>query len=191
MTSQADRKSLLALARNAISEELKGRRSSAEELLPPNAPIPAGRGGAFVTLKIHGTLRGCIGHIVSESPIIETIAETARSAAFSDPRFPPLQAEELPETNIEISRLSEFFPVDAEDIEVGTHGLMLRLGYHSGLLLPQVPVEQGWNRKQYLLGLCRKAGLPEGAWEDPEAELKAFTAEVFNEPTLHTKTPER
>ena len=181
MTSDTDRRTLLTVARNAIAEKLEGRRPKVEDLVPGNADLPEGSGGVFVTLKIHGALRGCIGHLVSEAPIAETVAEMARSAAFSDPRFPPMAAAELPETDIEISRLSSFFPISPDEVEVGTHGLLLRLGYRSGLLLPQVPGEQGWNREQYLSGLCRKAGLPEGAWTDPESTLEAFTAEVFGE----------
>ena len=181
MTSEADRRTLLNVARNAIAEKLKGRRPGPEDLVPENAGMPEGSGGVFVTLKIHGALRGCIGHLVSDAPVAETVAEMARSAAFSDPRFPPLSAAELPGTAIEISRLSSFFPIRPEEVEVGTHGLLIRSGYRSGLLLPQVPEEQGWNRHQFLSGLCRKAGLPDGAWADPGATLEAFTAEVFGE----------
>ena len=136
---------------------------------------------SFVTLKINGQLRGCIGRLQSEEPISETVAEMARSAAFSDPRFPPLTQDEFENISVEISRLSEFFPIDAGDVVVGTHGLMLSLGYRSGLLLPQVPGEQGWDRETFLSGLCRKSGLPDGSWENPDAILEAFTAEVFGE----------
>ena len=181
MTSESDRRTLLTVARNAIARKLEGHRPGTEDLIPGEADPPEGSGGAFVTLKIDGALRGCIGHIISDSPIAETVAEMARSAAFGDPRFPPLAAAELPDTDIEISRLSAFFPIRPEEVEVGTHGLLLRLGYRSGLLLPQVPGEQGWNREQYLSGLCRKSGLPDGAWNNPDAVLEAFTAEVFGD----------
>ncbi len=181
MTSDADRRTLLTVARNAISEKLADSLPRATELLPPGNTTPSGTGGAFVTLKVAGDLRGCIGHLVSEAPIIETIADMARSAGFNDPRFPPLNADELENISIEISRLSAFFPIEAEQVEVGSHGLLLRLGYRSGLLLPQVPGEQGWDRQAFLSGLCQKSGLPDGSWNDPEAELEAFTAEVFGE----------
>jgi len=181
MTSKTDRETLLAVARNAISAELQGRRSNATELRPAGADSVEGSGGAFVTLKIRGRLRGCIGHLVSDDPIEDTVAAMARSAAFADPRFPPLSPGELDEVAIEISRLSTFFPIRPEDVEVGTHGLLLRLGRRSGLLLPQVPGEQGWDREAFLSGLCRKSGLPDGSWDHPDAVLEAFTAEVFGE----------
>ena len=181
MTSDADRAALLSLARNAIGAKLEGRREDPEDLLPEGADIPEGSGGAFVTLKIAGNLRGCIGRIIADDPIIVTITNMARAAAFEDPRFPSLRPEELPEVHIEISRLSEFFPIRPEEVEVGVHGLMMRLGFRSGLLLPQVPGEQGWDRDTYLSGLCRKSGLPDGSWNDPDVQLEAFTAEVFGE----------
>ena len=181
MTSEADRAVLLSVARNAISGKLQGRRPDPDGYLPPGAERPKGTGGVFVTLKIRGNLRGCIGRIRSEDPIVETVSEMARAAAFEDPRFPPVSSEEFPELTIEISRLSPFFPIAADDVKVGVHGLMLRLGYRSGLLLPQVPGEQGWDRSAFLSGLCRKSGLPDGAWADPDARLEAFTAEVFGE----------
>jgi len=105
----------------------------------------------------------------------------AKAAAFEDPRFPRLTEEEFNRIKIEISRLSEFFPIDAKKVEVGIHGLMLSLGARSGLLLPQVPGEQGWDRNAYLSGLCEKAGLADRSWENPNARLEAFTAEVFGE----------
>ncbi|OQX30027.1 MAG: hypothetical protein B0D92_00615 [Spirochaeta sp. LUC14_002_19_P3] len=181
MTSSADRLTLLAIARNAIAARLEHRKAAPESLLPSGASEPTGSGGAFVTLKLYGELRGCIGHIESRRPIRHTIAELALSAAFSDPRFMPLSAKEFAAVHIEISRLSEFFPIREEDIKVGVHGLLLRAGSRSGLLLPQVAPEQGWDCHAFLGGLCRKAGLADGSWRRPEASLEAFTAEVFGE----------
>ncbi len=174
MTSPEDRKTLISIARSAIAAKLNGEKIEIKD-------HPPGTGGVFVTLKINGMLRGCIGRLRSQDPIYETVAEMAESAAFSDPRFPPLSREEFDKISIEISRLSEFFPIRAENVKVGTHGLMLSLGYRSGLLLPQVPGEQGWDREAFLSGLCRKSGLPDGSWENPDAVLEAFTAEVFGE----------
>ncbi|RKX79745.1 MAG: AMMECR1 domain-containing protein [Spirochaetes bacterium] len=174
MTTPRDRETLIAIARSAIEAELDGQKLEITE-------YPEGSGGVFVTLKSEGRLRGCIGHLQSEDPIYKTVAKMARSAAFSDPRFPPLTRNEFDSISIEISRLSEFFPIAAENVVVGTHGLLLSMGYHSGLLLPQVPGEQGWDRTAFLSGLCRKSGLPEGSWENTEAVLEAFTAEVFGE----------
>jgi AmmeMemoRadiSam system protein A len=181
MTNSEDRLTLISVARSAILTKLKNRRNEPEELLPAGVERPEGSGGVFVTLKIAGKLRGCIGRLQSEDPVDETVAEMARSAAFSDPRFPPISIEELDDISVEISRLSEFFPVSAGEVQVGKHGLMLRLGQRSGLLLPQVPGEQGWNRGEFLTGLCRKSGLPDGSWEEPGAILEGFTAEVFGE----------
>jgi len=174
MTSQRDREALISIARSAIQAKLNKTKLEITE-------HPEGAGGAFVTLKINGMLRGCIGHLQSSEPIYKTIAEMAQSAAFSDPRFPPLSKDDFEKISIEISRLSEFFPITPEEVEVGTHGLMLSSGYLSGLLLPQVPGEQGWDREEFLSGLCRKSGLPDGSWKSPDAMLEGFTAEVFGE----------
>ncbi len=181
MTTPEDQLTLISVARSAILTKLKKRKSEPDELLSGGFERPEGSGGVFVTLKVAGKLRGCIGRLQSGDPIDETVAEMARSAAFSDPRFPPLSIEEFDEISIEISRLSEFFPVSAGEVQVGKHGLMLHLGHRSGLLLPQVPGEQGWNRDEFLTGLCRKSGLPDGSWAEPGAILEGFTAEVFGE----------
>jgi len=174
LTSSEDRRILLVIAREAIAEGLDLRPRQPSRSL-------AGSGGVFVTLTLDGRLRGCIGQLRSNAPIDATVARMARAAAFEDPRFPPLSKEEFNRIEIEISRLSEFFPIDAEKVVVGLHGLMLTLGARSGLLLPQVPGEQGWDRKAYLRGLCEKAGLASGSWENPKARLEAFTAEVFGD----------
>jgi len=174
LTSNEDRKRLLVIARNAIAEGLG--------LTPGQRLIsPAGSGGVFVTLKLDDSLRGCIGRLHSSAPIGTTVAQMAKAAAFEDPRFPLLTREEFNRLEIEISRLSEFFSITAEEVVVGLHGLMLSLGARSGLLLPQVPGEQDWDRNAYLSGLCNKAGLADRSWENPKARLEAFTAEVFNE----------
>jgi AmmeMemoRadiSam system protein A len=106
----------------------------------------------------------------------------AREAAFGDPRFPPLKKDELSRCQIEISALSPMTPCsDPKKVKVGVHGLYLRKGGRSGVLLPQVPVEQGWNLDQYLDYICVKAGLPAGSYNAPDAELLTFTAIVFGE----------
>ncbi|RLW71029.1 MAG: hypothetical protein B6D68_00070 [spirochete symbiont of Stewartia floridana] len=181
MTPESEREILLSAARASITARLNGQKFNPEDILSPNVSPPSGSGGAFVTLKKGNRLRGCIGHLESSRPIIDTIAELACSAAFSDPRFPPLGMAELDEVCIEISRLSEFLPIRASDVEVGRHGLLLRLGSRSGLLLPQVPVEQGWDRSVFLSMLCNKAGLPDRTWDNPNAVLEGFTAEIFKE----------
>jgi hypothetical protein len=175
--SPQQRESLLSLARGAIAGRLRG---GAE---PTGSPDPAleRKSGAFVTLKLDGELRGCIGHMRADQPLRQAVQEMAAAAAFSDPRFPPLTLEELDKTRLEISVLSPLHRItDTAQIQVGTHGLMLSQGGTQGVFLPQVPVEEGWNLNQYLENLCGKAGLMPGCWRQG-AVLYTFTAEVFGE----------
>ncbi len=183
MTNNKDRLTLLTIARMAIQARLQNRPVNPQQLLPPGAEAPAGSGGVFVTLKIDGKLHGCIGQLTSDKPILQTVANTACSAAFSDPRFPPLNEQKLSAVRIEISRLSDLFPIKANDVEIGKHGLLLSLGHRSGVFLPQVPIEQGWDLPDYLENLCLKAGVPPNTWKNPEAVLEAFTTESFSEQT--------
>ncbi len=138
--------------------------------------------GVFVTLKKHGELRGCIGEVLPRRPLFVATQWAALAAAFNDPRFPPLSRDELDEVKLEISILSIPQALeDPEKVEVGRHGLIIVKGDRVGLLLPQVPVEEGWSREEFLKGVCRKAGLPDDAWKDRETKLYVFTAEVFGE----------
>lgn len=138
--------------------------------------------GIFVTLKKHGDLRGCIGYIVGYEPLGQAIPSMAIAAATKDPRFNPVTANELKELHIEISVLSPMQDVkDINEIKIGRDGLLLQLGGHSGLLLPQVPVEWNWDRDEFLENLCHKAGLPPGSHLRPEARLQRFSADVFGE----------
>jgi AmmeMemoRadiSam system protein A len=137
--------------------------------------------GAFVTLRIEGKLRGCIGNVTAEQPLFDAVRDLARSSAFRDPRFPPLTEGELPGVEIEISVLTPLEPIEPQEVVVGTHGLLMRSGLRSGLLLPQVPIEQGWDREEFLTHTCYKAGLPGSCWQDPDTQLYAFTAIVFAE----------
>jgi AmmeMemoRadiSam system protein A len=173
-----ERSALLKAAREAIEAGLQGGR-------PARGAGPGAltaRRGAFVTLTRNGRLRGCIGFVFAERPLLETVREAAQAAAFQDPRFPPLRAAELPEIRLEISVLSEPRPVvNLEEIQVGRHGLIVRRGSRSGLLLPQVATEYGWDRDTFLTHACIKAGLPEGSWREPGTEIEIFGAEVFGE----------
>ncbi len=138
--------------------------------------------GVFVTLKKHGELRGCIGLIQGVKPLGKGIQEMAVAAATEDPRFPAVTLSELAELDIEISVLTPMTPVkDLNEIQVGRDGLLLRRGYHSGLLLPQVATEYGWDRDTFLEHLCYKAGLPKGSHLGEDAQLLRFSAEVFGE----------
>ena len=136
-------------------------------------------------MKKHGELRGCIGYIEGIKPLWEAVRDMARAAALEDPRFPPVRPEEVPELEIEISVLTPLWRVkDIKDIVIGRDGLIIRKGWRQGLLLPQVATEYGWDVKTFLEHTCLKAGLPRDAWKDPEAEIWAFSAEVFSEGEL-------
>jgi AmmeMemoRadiSam system protein A len=174
-----EQKLLLAVARRAIYERLE-----LDHELPPVPVTEALRAhrGAFVTLHLSRRLRGCIGHISASAPLLETVAEVAVSAAFDDPRFPPVTGAEAPRLHLEISVLSPFRRVtDPAEVTVGTHGVLLRKGARSGLLLPQVAAEQGWDREELLDHTCLKAGLPMGTWRERGAEIEIFSAFVFGE----------
>jgi len=137
--------------------------------------------GAFVTLKINEQLRGCIGYIIAQKPLFETIVEAAKHSAFGDPRFAELSRDEFDEIAIEISVLSQFEPIKSYDeIEVGKHGLLLEEGGRA-VLLPQVATEQGYNRAEFLTALCHKAGLYGNYWKERMLNIKVFTALVFSE----------
>jgi len=176
--SEADRHAALQLARKAVVDAVTHRK------LPDNFSIEGvflERRGVFVTLQVHNRLQGCIGVIEAKEPLGEAIAHCAASAALEDPRFAPMRTEQLGELCIEISLLSAMEPIVPESIEIGRHGLMVRLHTQRGLLLPQVAVEHRFTREQFIEETCRKAGLPREAWHDPEARLFGFTCEVFSE----------
>lgn len=139
------------------------------------------KSGAFVTLKEAGELRGCIGRMRENRSLSETIAEMAWAAASEDPRFSPLEKDELPLIEIEITILSPLEPISPAEVEVGRHGLLISAQGRSGVLLPQVPQEFGWDRLTFLKQLCRKAGLAPDAWESPSASLYGFEGFVFSE----------
>jgi AmmeMemoRadiSam system protein A len=180
---------LLADARESIAAKLEGRKPHYQHGEDgESAPDSALRQpcGAFVTLRKHSgrerNLRGCIGRMTANLPLEEVVRVMAREAAFGDPRFPPLRPGELEQCHIEISVLSPMTVCpDPQKVEVGVHGLYLTKGGRSGVLLPQVPVEQGWNLQQYLDYICIKAGLPPESYNAPDATLQTFTAVVFEE----------
>src|SRR5271169_651333 len=139
--SQPERELLLGLAHRAIEVALEGRKL---DLTSPSGHLDEMR-GAFTTLHLRGKLRGCIGYVVPTHSLYRTVAETAQAAAFEDPRFQPVTAEEAPGLSIEISVLSPPRPIRPEDVVVGVHGLIVTQGSRRGLLLPQVPVEWHWD----------------------------------------------
>jgi hypothetical protein len=141
--------------------------------------------GAFVTLKSRGYLRGCIGYVSAEMPLIQTVLHCSYNAAFRDPRFMPVRSDELMDISIEISVLSDALPVRMPDeIKTGRDGLIVERGRQRGLLLPQVAVEQGWDRYTFLSQTCVKAGLPPGAWKESATRIYRFEAIVFSEEAL-------
>jgi len=166
-----------------VRETIKAKLSSAKA---PKLPEPSGalaeKCGAFVTLHKRGMLRGCIGNMTSSEPLVHTVQKMAIAAAFDDPRFPKLKANELGEIDIEISVLSPMQKIeDISKIEVGTHGIMITKGWHRGVLLPQVATEFGWDRATFLEQTCNKAGLQKDAWREPDAVIEIFSAQVFGE----------
>jgi uncharacterized protein len=174
--SHDERLTLLRVAHASIESQL------ADEALSLEAPTPhlAEKRGAFTTLYVRGELRGCVGYVFPVASIYRTVAETARAAAFDDTRFSPLSAAELPDLEIHLSVLSPLQSVRPDEVELGRHGLLVSLDGRRGLLLPQVPVEHGWDRETFLQQTCRKAGLPPDAWRHG-ASLEAFTAELFGD----------
>ena len=142
--------------------------------------------GAFVTIRKHGDLRGCIGNIVTDAPLFQTVRDMAVSAASQDPRFKPVAPEELPDLDLEISVLSKPRRItNIEEFTVGVHGAIVKQGWHQGVFLPQVATETGWNRDQFFSNLCvHKAGLPSEAWKDPKTQIEIFSADVFSEKDL-------
>ncbi len=161
----------------AIKARLEGVKTPDE--VPESAVLKEKR-GAFVTLKKNGQLRGCIGYIEAYKPLYLTIREMALAAAFNDPRFPGLELEEWPEIEVELSVLTPLREIDDPDIvEVGKHGLLIRHGSSSGLLLPQVPLEYGWSREEFLAHTCNKAGLDSECWRRSGTKLYIFSADIF------------
>ncbi len=175
--TQEEKDYLKDLVRLRIAARLSGREAAV-----PQPPTEALRQpfGVFVTLTKGGRLRGCIGHLVGDRPLWENVSEMAEAAAFGDPRFPPLSRQEFSDVAVEISILGPIVPCpDPELVTIGRHGLLVRRGGRSGLLLPQVPLEWGWDRLTFLDQTCRKAGMEPGCWQDPQTTLYWFEAEVF------------
>jgi AmmeMemoRadiSam system protein A len=176
--TESEKQAFIKLARDSVEADLLS--------LPPVQAPTSGSfgqgGGAFVTIKINENLRGCIGRMSSPDPLGLTIHDMALAAAFEDPRFLPLRPDELPLIKFEISLLSPLQPVkDLSQIEVGKHGLYVIRGLYSGVLLPQVPVEWGWDREEFILQTLRKAGLTPESLEAADTIWQSFEAVVIDE----------
>lgn len=191
---------LVRLARKAIEEYLRSRTIIGP---PEDTPEPLWEPmGVFITLnKVSGgvrALRGCIGLPYPEKPLVRATIEMAIASATEDPRFPPVRLEEMDDIVVEVSVLTRPEPVRVADpreypsaIKVGRDGLMIERGWRRGLLLPQVPVEWGWNEEAFLCQCCLKAGLYPDAWLDPETRVYRFTAIIFEEEEPRGKVKRR
>jgi len=178
--SAAEKKELLKIARDSLEKYV--RTGKELDMSTSDARLKEIQ-GAFVTLTIHGTLRGCIGNIIGQEPLIETVRDMSIAAASQDPRFTPVKPAELKDIDIEISVLSVPRRIkDASEIIMGKHGVIVSRDGHQGVFLPQVATDTGWSKEEFLSELCsQKAGLPPDAWKDPSTALYVFTADVFGE----------
>ena len=180
MLSAEQKQEILKLARDTIMFYLKeGKVFEVKD----DSPILNTEMGAFVTLHKNGRLRGCIGNIIGRGPFYLTVRDMAIESATGDPRFMPVTLNEMKDIDIEISSLSPLEKItDPEKVIPGTHGVVVRNAYTSGVYLPQVATETGWNREQFMNSLCgQKAGMPEDAWKKGKCDIFIFTAEVFGE----------
>jgi len=178
-----EKRELLRIARTSIESALNIRSAD-------NPPASSGHllelHGVFVTLRIKGELRGCIGYVEPRLPLYRSVGEIARKAAFEDPRFPPLRSDETSEVEIEISVLSPLEKVrDFGTIVVGKHGVVIEAGMLRGLLLPHVAREYDWGREELLNHAALKAGLPPEGWKRRDAQVYTFTANTFSESELY------
>ena len=180
--NKEEKQKLLEIAKASIIEAVTGEKQGETKVTEERLNEKC---GAFVTIKKHGQLRGCIGYIIAVKPLYETVRDVAASAAIKDTRFRPITESELEDMELEISALTPLKRItDASEIEVGRHGIYMKRGFYSGLLLPQVATEYGWDRETFLQHTCRKAGLPKDAWKDESTEIYIFSAEVFSEDDL-------
>ncbi|MGB7437235.1 MAG: AmmeMemoRadiSam system protein A [Candidatus Acidiferrum sp.] len=178
--SETDPESILELARQAVVEAVSYKR-----LLQsiPNTEIFDRRCGVFVTLHVRGKLHGCIGVIEAKEPLGQSIVRCATGAALDDPRFSPMQVQDLQDMTIEVSLLSPLQRIHPAEIEIGKHGLLVEHGIRRGLLLPQVAVEHKLAPEQFLAETCHKAGLPTDAWKAADTQIYGFTCEILRPQT--------
>jgi AmmeMemoRadiSam system protein B/AmmeMemoRadiSam system protein A len=175
--SAAQREELMRFARQGVAAAV--HNSSVPDTSHASRPVRR-KSGAFVTLKVGGQLRGCIGSVEGRLALVELVVQMAMAAATRDPRFTPVTAAELSQLELELSVLGPVVPCEeTELIEIGRHGLVIVKGNRTGVLLPQVAAENGWDRAMFLRQVCLKAGLPAEAWRDSASTLYMFSAEVF------------
>jgi AmmeMemoRadiSam system protein B/AmmeMemoRadiSam system protein A len=175
--NEEEKKTLHHIAKTVVENKARGKAVPEFKI---ESPILKENRGAFVTIQKKGQLRGCIGYIEGHGPLHKTIEEMAEAAAFRDPRFTPVKEKELSELEFEISVLTPLKRTkDVNEIEVGKHGIYIKKGWYSGLLLPQVATEYGWDRQAFLEHTCQKAGLPSNAWKEKDTEIYIFSADIF------------
>lgn len=184
--SDSDGEKLVKTAREVVTEFLKTKNKMMldkdfEESFSSNA-------GVFVTLNHQSNLRGCIGYPLPDKKLYNALLEAAISAATEDPRFPSVAFEELDKITFEVSILTPPQEIEVSDpqeypfkIKVGRDGLIVKSGFNSGLLLPQVPKEYGWNEEEFLGHTCEKAGLPKEQWKEKDTKILKFEGIVFKE----------
>ena len=187
MLSTAEGTTAVQFARQVVASTVRNQAHASQKL----AKIFQEKHGAFVTLHTHpdNELRGCIGIPYPELRLKDALIEAAHSVTH-DPRFPPLEAEELDHVIVEVTILSSPKPITVNSpqdyltkIKVGRDGLIVEQGFHRGLLLPQVPVEEDWDVETFLGYTCMKAGLPADAWVMPNTKFFSFTGQIFTEQT--------
>jgi len=177
--SKEDKLVLLQIARSSIERVIAGKPDKLPNNLSPNLLSMC---GAFVTLKVKKTLRGCIGYVEAKKSLHQTVREVAVKAAKNDPRFFPLTQRELDILHIEISVVSPLQQIaSATEIEIGKHGIYIVREQYRGLLLPQVATEMKWNAEEFLSNTSTKAGLKPDTWKDSATTIFIFSAEIFSE----------
>ena len=180
--TKADKQTLLKIARTTIEHVVREEKPPEFKV---DSPVLKEHRGAFVTIHKKGSLRGCIGYIQAFKPLYLTVVEMAESAALRDPRFLPVTPDEIADLDIEISVLTPIREIqDINEIEVGKHGIIIERYNQSGLLLPQVATEYGWDRESFLDHTCLKAGLPKRCWKEQGTVIKVFAADVFGETSM-------
>lgn len=187
MLNEEEKKTALRVARYVLESWIRDKKkpTDIEKKFPITETLKEKR-GVFVTLEVgrqskKKKLRGCVGYITGVKSVYKTIADNAINASTEDSRFSPVTAKELEKISIEVSVMTPLEVCRPEDIVVGRDGIIIQKGFYSGLLLPQVATEYGWDRIEFLEQTCWKAGLYENAWKEPDTVIKKFSAQVFNE----------
>lgn len=185
--SKEEKKVLLSIARESLEKYVKekGLLEDIEKKHKISGKLKE-KTGVFVTLKINGHLRGCIGSITGTAPLYQGIRDNAVKAGVSDPRFPQVKAQELKKIDMEISVMTPLQKINNyKKIRLGTDGVIIKMGSRQAVYLPQVAIETGWNLDEFLSHLCEKAWLPADAYKSAGMEFYIFQALVFGEKELH------